>query len=64
MPEYFGIGEDLEAYSGMEELAGKCDYYLKHEDERKQISLNGYRKVCEQHTCPHRMKTMPEALLS
>ncbi len=64
LQEYFEIGGDLEAYSSMEELADKCDYYLTHEDERKQIALNGYRKVCGQHTYPHRMKAMLEALLS
>lgn len=64
LQEYFEIGSDLEAYSSMEELADKCDYYLTHEDERKQIALNGYRKVCGQHTYLHRMKAMLEALLS
>lgn len=64
LQEYFEIGVDLEAYSGLDELVDKCAYYLAHEDERKQIALNGYRKVCEQHTYPHRMKAMLEALLS
>lgn len=64
LPEYFEIGVDLEAYSSLDELVDKCAYYLAHEEERKQIALNGYRKVCEQHTYPHRMKTMLEALLS
>lgn len=63
LPEYFEIGVDLEAYSSMEELADKCAYYLSHEEERKQIALNGYRKVCGQHTYAHRMKAMLEALL-
>lgn len=58
LTEYFEIGVDLEAYSSIEELADKCAYYLEHEDERKQIALNGYRKVCEQHTYPHRIKEM------
>lgn len=64
LPEYFEIGVDLEAYSSLDELVDKCSYYLSHEDERKQIALNGYRKVCGQHTYPHRMKAMLEALLS
>lgn len=64
LQEYFEIGVDLEAYSSLEELVDKCAYYLSHEEERKQIALNGYRKVCGQHTYPHRMKTMLEALLS
>ncbi len=64
LQEYFEIGVDLEAYSSLDELADKCAYYLSHEEERKQIALNGYRKVCEHHTYPHRIKAMLEALLS
>jgi len=58
LPDYFEIGVDLEAYSSMDELVDKCAYYLEHDDERKQIALNGYRKVCEHHTYIHRMKEM------
>lgn len=62
LPEYFDIGTDLEAYSSMEELVEKCAYYLEHEDVRRQIAENGYRKVCEQHTYIHRIKKMIEEL--
>lgn len=58
LPDLFEIGRDLEAYASLDELADKCAYYLEHEDERKQIALNGYRKVCENHTYLHRMKAM------
>lgn len=63
LTEYFDIGVDLEAYTSMEELVDKCAYYLEHEDERKQIALNGYRKVCEQHTYIHRIKEMITSIL-
>ena len=63
LPEYFEIGRDLEAYSSPDELIDKCAYYLTHEDVRKQIAQNGYRKVCEQHTYLHRIKTMLESML-
>lgn len=62
LPEYFDIGTDLEAYSSMEELVEKCAYYLEHEDARRQIAENGYRKVCEHHTYIRRIKKMIEAL--
>lgn len=58
LPDYFEIGTDLEAYSSMEELVDKCAYYLEHEEERRQIAQNGYRKVCENHTYFHRIKDM------
>lgn len=62
LPEYFDIGTDLEAYSSLDELVDKCAYYLEHEDIRRQIAANGYRKVSEQHTYIHRIKKMIEAL--
>ncbi len=63
LTEHFEIGVDLEAYASMEELVDKCAYYLKHEDERKQIAQNGYRKVSENHTYIHRIKEMIKATL-
>ena len=58
------IGVDLEAYSSLEELVDKCAYYLEHEDERKQIALNGYKKVCEKHNYVQRIKEMIEKAVS
>ena len=58
IPELFEIGVDLEAYSSLEELVDKCSYYLTHEDERRQIALNGYRKVKEYHGYVNRMVEM------
>ena len=28
LPEHFNIGEDLEAYTSLDDLMGKCEYYL------------------------------------
>lgn len=58
LPELFEIGVDLEAYSSMEELVDKCAYYLEHEDARKQIALNGYRKVKENYSYQKRILEM------
>lgn len=63
LTEHFEIGVDLEAYASKEELVDKCAYYLEHEDERKQIALNGYRKVCEGHTYIHRVTEMIRTIL-
>lgn len=56
--ELFEIGVDLEAYGSLEELVDKCSYYLTHEDERRQIALNGYRKVKVYHGYVNRMVEM------
>jgi spore maturation protein CgeB len=39
----FKKGEHLEWYHNREECIELIDYYLKHEDRRKQIAENGYR---------------------
>lgn len=63
LPDYFDIGVDLEAYGSLEELIDKCGYYLKHDDEREKIALNGYEKVKNGHQYIHRInKMIPEVL--
>lgn len=63
LTDYFEIGVDVEAYSSLEELVDKCAYYLSHEKERETIAQNGYCKVCEMHTYPHRITEMLKTLL-
>ena len=63
IPEIFEIGVDLEAYGSREELIDKCTYYLTHEEERRQIALNGYRKVKEYHGYVNRMVEMVKVLM-
>lgn len=58
IPEMFEVGVDLETYSSLEELKEKCAYYLEHEEERKQIAINGYQKVKQFHDISKRMQTM------
>lgn len=58
LPDFFEIGTDIEAYSSMDELIDKCQYYLTHEDERVAIARNGYKKVQESHRYIHRISAM------
>jgi spore maturation protein CgeB len=60
LPDWFTIGEDLVAYSSPKELIELCAYYLAHEEERKQIAMNGYLKVKQYHTFDHRIAIMLE----
>lgn len=55
LEEYFEIGKDLEVYHNLQELEDKIAYYLKHEDERIRIAINGYRKVRDRHSLERRM---------
>lgn len=48
--DHFVPGEDLVLYESQEDLLSKCDYYLHHDAERRQIAANGLGKVIEAHT--------------
>ena len=50
IPDYFVNGKDLVMYETPEECAELIDYYLKNEEERRDIALSGLRKVNENHT--------------
>lgn len=58
IPYFFKEGEDLICFDGVEDLRKKAGYYLEHEQERKQIAENGYRKVKEHHSYANRIQEM------
>ena len=58
IPEYFTIGKELECYEDISELKEKAAYYLDHDDIRREIADNGFRKVKALHTYIHRVYSM------
>ena len=60
LPEHFNIGEDLEAYTSLDDLMGKCEYYLSHDKDRQEIAHNGFEKVKKNHTYDIRLTQMLE----
>ncbi len=58
--DFFVPGEDLVLYESQDDLLKKCQYYLTHETERKQIADNGYGKMKEFHTYEKHLAEMFE----
>lgn len=56
--EHFEPGVDLAYYEDYDDLVRKVDYYLEHEEERKQIAHNGYEKVKRFHRYENRIEEM------
>lgn len=56
--EYFEPGVDLVLYEDVKDLVYKVDYYLKNENERREIALNGQKKVRELFTFEDRIIKM------
>jgi spore maturation protein CgeB len=50
LEKIFTKGEHLEWYHNQEECLELIEYYLKHEDRRKQIAQNGYQFAHTQRT--------------
>lgn len=48
--ELFENGSDLVMYGSMDELSDLAEYYLQHEDERKEIATRGYTKIKEMYS--------------
>lgn len=54
--DYFEPDVDYVYYADNYDLMQKTEYYLSHEDERKCIAENGYRKVKMNHTYANRVQ--------
>lgn len=60
LADFFVPGEDLVYYENLDDLAGKADYFLHHEAERREIAENGFARVQKYHTYPIRLTQMLE----
>jgi spore maturation protein CgeB len=52
---FFRVGEEIVGYKDADDLVDKIRYYLDHDDERRAIALNGYRRAMRDHRFRHRM---------
>ncbi len=62
--EHFIPGEDFVYFESKEDLLQKCDYYLKHEDKRKEIAQNGYEKAKQFHNYETRLLEILEIVMN
>ena len=62
LAEYFEDGLDVIMYSSMEEAVDKADFYLRNEELRKQIAMNGYQKVKDIFTYPACIQRMLDSI--
>lgn len=54
LTEYYVDGKEIVIFNSVEELIDKAKYYLKNEDERNEIAINGYKRTIAEHTWHHR----------
>lgn len=56
LADYFEDEKDCIMYASLEDAVAKADFYLKHDDLREQIAINGYQKVKEHFSYPERIR--------
>ncbi|MGN0373930.1 MAG: DUF3880 domain-containing protein [Butyrivibrio sp.] len=59
---YFENGKNLVYFTDKNDLLRKIDYYLEHEDERREIALNGMKKVHKFHSYTDRFNEMSKII--
>ena len=62
LADLFDVGSEVVVYSGRDDLVEKVDYYLTHDDERREIAAAGQRRTLAEHTYAHRMAELAAIL--
>jgi hypothetical protein len=45
LDRFFNVGSEIDRYTSPDELIARIEYYLAHDEERKELALNGFRRV-------------------
>ncbi|MCD1258077.1 glycosyltransferase [Paenibacillus athensensis] len=56
--QFYTPDAEIVTYASPEELVAKLDYYLKHEEERRRIALNGLLRTLRDHTYENRLSQL------
>lgn len=56
LEDYLEIGREAAIYTTIDDLALQIKYYLDHGDERRKITINGYKRASYKHTYFSRLK--------
>lgn len=60
--DIFKNGEHLVLYDSLNDMIDKADYYIKHDEEREKIALQGQKEVLEKHTYAYRIKKILDVI--
>ena len=60
LAEFFENGEEAVMYDSVQDAVEKCDYYIRHDDERRRIARNGYIKVKNEFNYEKQLRKMFE----
>ena len=56
LEQFFAVGEEIVGYRDADDLIDKLHFYLEHDDERRRIAVNGFRRAIADHRVRTRMR--------
>jgi len=59
---FFRLGEEVVVFEGVEDLRDKLRYYLRHDEERREIAARGRARALGEHTYEHRVREILETI--
>ena len=62
LSSFYTPGLDIETYSSPQEMIDKIEYYLAHEQQRRDIAMRGMYRTMREHTYQRRLEAMLAAL--
>jgi spore maturation protein CgeB len=58
LPALFSAGSELAVASSVDEMRAMTDYYLAHDDERRDMAVRARLRALDEHTYAHRLESM------
>lgn len=55
LSKFYTPGVEIETYASTEEMLAKIDYFLSHEQDRREIALRALARTMREHTYAHRL---------
>lgn len=62
LSRFYTPGIEIETFTSASELMDKIEYYLTHEDKRRDIALRGFERTWKEHSYHHRIHTLLETV--
>jgi spore maturation protein CgeB len=58
LADYFRIGDEIDTFNRLDDLAGKISFYLANPDARDRLARAGHRRVVAEHTYDRRFRDL------
>ena len=62
LEDLFVVGKEVVCYRNVDEIEDLVSYYSRHDEQRRKIASNGYKRVIKDHTYVARINDMVNSM--